>query len=401
MKQADVKRCIEVLRVPPTERSSTEIAALVSCLTQLTFFRSAVERGRTTVPLSECCQLMTMKQFPPNSPVACQGDPATEIFVVLNGTAEVPELEDHLLSPGQSFGESDLGGLRNASLRSRSKLTLAVLTKESVALLHAASQPGFHEAILFLKRIPFFQFWTKVSLQKLILSLDLETYKRGSVLYREGDRPEKVYIIKTGQVKMTQHYAYAKSSQLPHKHNRVLTQSNIAHTDLQIIIKQERKMFGHEELLEDLPARRNTCVTLTDASIYSMSRSDFALKVKNPATMQLITNQASAMKNWERSRLVTLKQVEALKSTVAYSPRNQLRSPASPPPSTSRTGREVPALQPKKLPPIIVNLMTPARKHRRVSSQEDRFFQTEVLSPSRPRGAEANISLDLHSRSLY
>lgn len=56
--------------------------------------------------------------------------------------------------------------------------------------------------IEFLSALPVFKTWTYNSLKLLFINMPLAKYKRGQVMYNEGDSSDKMYIIKNGQFKV-------------------------------------------------------------------------------------------------------------------------------------------------------------------------------------------------------
>jgi hypothetical protein len=58
------------------------------------------------------------------------------------------------------------------------------------------------EAIDFLVSLPIFKTWTYNAVKTLYLHAPIVSYKRGTVMYDEGEEPEFMYIIKKGEFKI-------------------------------------------------------------------------------------------------------------------------------------------------------------------------------------------------------
>lgn len=54
----------------------------------------------------------------------------------------------------------------------------------------------------FLANLKFFSHWNYSLLQKLFLETDVKIYKRGDIIYSEGQNSDTVYIIKSGELKV-------------------------------------------------------------------------------------------------------------------------------------------------------------------------------------------------------
>jgi len=59
------------------------------------------------------------------------------------------------------------------------------------------------EEINFLEDMPIFKGWSFRSLKDLFYHTPIVTYKRGCVIYDQGEHPVKMYIIKKGKFRVT------------------------------------------------------------------------------------------------------------------------------------------------------------------------------------------------------
>jgi len=59
-----------------------------------------------------------------------------------------------------------------------------------------------HDDINFLGSLPCLKNWTSRSVKELFYEAPIKSYKRGNVIYEEGEEPEKMYIVKSGSFKV-------------------------------------------------------------------------------------------------------------------------------------------------------------------------------------------------------
>lgn len=148
-----------------------------------------------------------------------------------------------ILKDGDSFGELALISLkpRSATIRCLTNCKFAVLSKkcyEKVFLIKEKKK--LTEKVGYLKDIPFLKDVTKTKLSKFTYFFEEKTYKRGQILYEEGDACKHVYIVKEGEFELKKKMPVPKGkkiditeflSQFPHnksknKKDRILAASH-------------------------------------------------------------------------------------------------------------------------------------------------------------------------------
>ena len=74
--------------------------------------------------------------------------------------------------------------------------TCAILSKDDYTnLLLNAEKQKIEYKVEFLAQHPFFSGWSRMALNRVSYHFELETFKAGSVIYKEGDTAEKAYFI--------------------------------------------------------------------------------------------------------------------------------------------------------------------------------------------------------------
>ena len=103
---------------------------------------------------------------------------------------------------GKTFGELALIGNkpRAATIRCLTECYFAVMTKhEFTRCLAKIENKTRIRTIQFLSEIPFFAQLSKTQLGKLLVSFNTIKYKRGTILFKEGEPNEDIFIVRTGE----------------------------------------------------------------------------------------------------------------------------------------------------------------------------------------------------------
>ena len=122
-----------------------------------------------------------------------------------------------------------------------------------------------------LKNIPLFAFVDEADLELIADKLELETYKNGTVLIKEGEIGDCLYLLKSGRVKV-----YAISEE----------------TGQQIVLShlENGDHFGEMSLISG-EKRSANIVAVTDVEVWKLSKPVFdALIMKNPSITLTLTH---------------------------------------------------------------------------------------------------------------
>lgn len=114
--------------------------------------------------------------------------------------------EINKLYSGKSFGDLALMGSkpRMASIRCLEETHFAVLSKQDFNnVLGQIERKKLNEKVQFLRSLPFFSALTKTSIGKLTYQFKELNLIKNQHLYREGERADSIYIIKSGQFEVT------------------------------------------------------------------------------------------------------------------------------------------------------------------------------------------------------
>jgi len=123
-----------------------------------------------------------------------------------------------------------------------------------------------------LKQIPLFAELGEDSHQEIIKRITMELYPPSHVLFTEGTPGDKLYIIKTGMVKVSR-------------------KDLIMNADKEVATLGPNDFFGEMALITDEP--RNATVTILDeAQLFVLSKSDFLKLVADvPDMANKISNE--------------------------------------------------------------------------------------------------------------
>ena len=162
-----------------------------------------------------------IKNFSSGTVICREGEYGDTAFAIMEGTIEISiNAEGHenlilaLLDEGNIFGEMAVlsGQPRNASVTAKDDLTVLEIPSSTLKRLMKNS-PGFKESIEtmyteravhnYLRKVPFFTNLTSEALDQLEGKVNLLTYKKGDIIFREGEIGSSLYIIRSGFVKVS------------------------------------------------------------------------------------------------------------------------------------------------------------------------------------------------------
>jgi CRP/FNR family transcriptional regulator/CRP/FNR family cyclic AMP-dependent transcriptional regulator len=109
--------------------------------------------------------------------------------------------------------------------------------------------------IRFLQKIPLFQALSPRQLQSISQDVQPRHFKRGAIIFREGDPGQLIYLVQSGQVRI------------------YVNGLNGSETSV-ILFGRPGDMFGELAVIDGLP-RSATAVALDKTSLYTISRENF------------------------------------------------------------------------------------------------------------------------------
>ena len=172
----------------------------------------------TYAELADLADQVQAEQFAAGEDVIRQGDAGDKFYVVERGKLSVWQTDAYgveskvgELGPGQYFGEVALisNAPRNATVRADTPVAVLMLdrasfdhlVREQLAVAQHV-QAGIRRNWL-LRAMPIFDELESLDLDLLAARMQRETFKAGEVVFREGERGDKFYIIESGQVSVT------------------------------------------------------------------------------------------------------------------------------------------------------------------------------------------------------
>lgn len=156
-----------------------------------------------------------------------KGDPGDALFLIQSGRAKVVLADAHgretvlnECGPGDAIGDMSLVDQEERSatvvaitplktLKLKEDDFLDVMAGQPLELLHAmqelASRMRLQKAVSDLKKLELFEGLPDDVVARLVPRLERRTLQEGEVLFREGDKGDTLYIIKTGWVKIVRY----------------------------------------------------------------------------------------------------------------------------------------------------------------------------------------------------
>ncbi len=175
------------------------------------------------------CRSMILVHFNPNEVIVRQGDPGDSFFYILSGLVKivVSKKYDILeseqskvtvdktigdLKPGQGFGELSLiyGTPRSATIISVTNSTLFKLDKLSFdKYVKDVYENQLQDQIDFIKICPIFHNIPKDILIKIAIRSEIKKFNYNQIILNKDVKPEHLYIIRIGTVKVLSHKIYS------------------------------------------------------------------------------------------------------------------------------------------------------------------------------------------------
>ncbi len=228
-------------------------------------------------------ELLSPIRVPQNTTICREGEPATSMFVIAQGSVSVyftdrngRDIQLARLGDGDFFGEFALfeGGVRNASVMALEETELLELSKADfdrvVAEFPAVAQVlrMFYYARLadtFLAKSPLFGTLPREARWEFVRRMALQRYHAGQPVLREGDSGDALYMIRAGTVRI-----FAASSGGPQGVAEAARKPD-GRTDSLVPLADlpSGEIFGEIAVIH-LQPRVATVVALTDVELYRL-----------------------------------------------------------------------------------------------------------------------------------
>lgn len=362
---------IDLLNTHPSLRSQEDIENISRQMMHFKFFQDLAEKDENSKLHLECCKVLRGQFFLKDDFICKKGDPGNEFYLILKGAVVVlsgendnceedkgknfGNFEDNgrgfkdelgaerdanstenkevaVLYAGQSFGEMSLinDRPRYFSVKCLEATILAVLHKEDYQIIGKIQEKQINEKIEFIRGIRAFKNWTKIAVQKLSYFFKSQQYKKGNIIYKEGDLPTDVFLIKQGEFIFTQSYSFEAENKSQSESfgtlSRRKAEKQIKKKTLKLVVKQKGEFFGFTEIQENLPAREFTCTCQSKTGeLLVISDKNFVKKINHPETLRIIEEGCSMFKQWLSPRIELLKEVEKIKDKLSFTPLSKIK----------------------------------------------------------------------------
>ena len=211
--RAAFARASALLTRPNRDWASVDVVHLIEELPLFSHFPEAM--------LESIALHSQVFEYPAGAAILTEGAPATEIFVLFEGSVEIVRtagaITQHLgeLEPISVFGEAALvdNAPRAANVVAKTKVTalrvpIAVLRKGATGAKSVRKLEVFRNAILvnqFFASSPVFRSLTTASIDFLSSRGALEYFDQGQVVFHQGDRGDHLYLVLRGAVGVELH----------------------------------------------------------------------------------------------------------------------------------------------------------------------------------------------------
>lgn len=373
MDEAALSTVIRLLHIPSHKRTQRDIQTIMQHTQKVKFLAE-----QEPAVHEACCQVMKYAEFESGTYIFRVGDPGDSFCIILKGRVSVQLPASHLskdtrqivksekeiktetpksriflytkkilgislvrkisdfkekapatptdalvqvseMTAGTSFGELALlqGLPRSASIQCLETTALGVLNKEAFnAVLKEHEARKLNWKISFLQSTPMFASWTRQALSRLTYYLKERKFKRLDRVYEEGTQANEAFLVVAGEFKLTKN-CKIKNENVPFK-------TTARKTQLQVVIKGSRELFGELDLLSDQVRSMNcTCVSATGL-LWAISKPDFTQRIQNLETWTFIYRKGERQTAWMSERLDTLLNVEEHKLFSPKRPESQL-----------------------------------------------------------------------------
>ncbi|OMJ96280.1 hypothetical protein SteCoe_4 [Stentor coeruleus] len=454
-KSSFISGLIDLLSLPPYKRTQIDIENIVKWTSHFKFFQELNEKEESSRLHTECCKVLSVQNYRTNDFICRRGDQGDAFFFILRGAvkilaqSEIPikhqddedlhklvrkntEINDNpkrlshqstirmsldaenddkevaTLVSGQTFGEMALVNDRPRyfSVQCTEPTTLGILKKSDYNIIARVQEKQVNDKIEFLRSLEPFKNWTRVAVYKLSYFFRNINFRKGNIVYKEGDFPSEIYIIKEGEFIFTQQYSinagFKKATAEFGGLKKHIQESIVRKKNMKIVIKQKGDIFGYDEIYANKFVREFTCTcNSSNGEILAITDKNFAKKIAQPETLKFIEDNCASFRKWMSSRLENLKTTERFKDNLSFTPFSKIQinsreeskiidkkpSAKQPPPPPSGT-------LPIILDKILAKSRTRTCSRKKISSAVRNVFETEL------NGTILSYSKNNYSRTI-
>ncbi|KAL4482264.1 hypothetical protein ABPG72_018045 [Tetrahymena utriculariae] len=328
---------IQTLRKASNLRNSLETDALIKFTSQIPLFQSYIEQKLDQIH-KKCCELMKLDSFSKDQVVYHIDSFSQKFFIILDGKVGVytklkdqneqnnsNDSEDYKISerhnkknkkllqfakelgPGSSFGELDLEGdkPREETIKCLSDCSFAILNKrEFQTLIRQFEEEKLLKEMGFFSKLPIFQGWYFTKIKDIYQSTIKMKLKKNSVVFKEGQICQYVYIINEGDfvAKMKFEQNSGINDILSEDQKPIYKNEFSSKKDLKISVLSYPEMFGEEDIIKQQNRSYSVICESSEGSLLAISKEDFINKImidsnSNQFIMQRMANKSTNTSN--------------------------------------------------------------------------------------------------------
>jgi len=266
---------INTLKIVPQKRTPKDLAILMRFTENVTFIKNTIDILGTQVHL-RLCQNLQYKFLPNKSVVFEAGSIGTTFFIILRGSVSIhikvlgtnadgvqvmgsKKVAD--LTAGKSFGELSIMDEtlkpRAATIVCTDDCHFALLDRKPYqAILGDADKELLQQQYDFLRTNAYFKDFPEYMLKSWTYLFEKRVvYGWKHVLYKEGDKPKEIYLIKSGQVMCTRKMAIPQKFEDRNvltmgddNKSIILEEKDKVYKEVKIALLGPGQIFGEEEV---------------------------------------------------------------------------------------------------------------------------------------------------------
>lgn len=175
-------------------------------------------------------------------------------------------------------------------------------------ILDKLIEEKFQKIVNFLHQLPYLQGLTKNFLQKLSYYFQDVRLNRKQVLFEEGQTPDNLYIIWSGDIELI------KTIKIPKiEHSRIKRLKRFKKNKATIAILSQGELVGEEELFNNTPYTSTAVCNSAKAVVLSISQQKFVRESGiNNLTLKSLKMQSELKSSLRNEHLENLKTYEKL-----------------------------------------------------------------------------------------
>ena len=292
----------KVLEKPLESRDKIDLNLIASQIINVKFFDSLKDQKSI---FQECCKYINYESVLKGQYVFKEGEIGDKFFILLQGLAgviitikekdsvfhkEVLEYTD-----GSSFGELALkdNKPRAASILAKSDCHFAVLDKQNYnRILASILLKKQNELVELLRNQSFFKNLTRGSILKLSYCFEEKTVKKDQVLYKEGDTNNFLFLIREGELKLSQNVKIDMIDPNDPMTKGMIFLRKFVYRKADIGIVTTGELLGLSDL--DNQIYTSTCICMSNTSkVLVITKKDFKRRINTQESLNLINTGVS------------------------------------------------------------------------------------------------------------